>query len=109
MNPGWGQLRGREGTRAGPDLLSLAKLDRTASFEGNFVLRYLQRESGVVGGERKRKGGGCPVSEEVEASAQAGRVPDHLSLRKDISFFAPIVPPSAETTNHAHIWFPTIG
>ena len=48
--------------------------------------------------ERKRKGGGCPVSEEVEASAQGGRVPDHLSLRKDISFFAPIVPPSAETT-----------
>ena len=39
------------------------------------------------------------MSEEVEASAQGGRVPDHLSLRKDISFFAPIVPPSAETTN----------
>ena len=41
----------------------------------------------------------------MEASAQGGRVSDHLSLCKDISLFAPIVPSSAETTNlrcHVH-------
>ena len=32
--------------------------------------------------------------EEVEASSKARRVPDHLPLRKDITLFGSIVPPS---------------
>jgi hypothetical protein len=48
-------------------------------------------------GEKNRRRKGRREREEVVVSSREAHVPDHLSRRKDITLFAPIVPHCAET------------
>ena len=56
-----------------------------------------------VGKRKTGRAEGRPERAEVVVSSKAGHVPDHLSRRKDISLFAPIVPFYAETIKTTYL------
>ena len=43
------------------------------------------------------------MSEEVKVSSRGGHMPDHFSCRKDLTLFAGIIPPYAETPNFPYL------
>ena len=53
-----------------------------------------------VGKRKTREAEGRLLCEEVEVSSKEKHVPDYSSRRKDISLFASIVPPFAETLKY---------